>query len=307
MRGWLLTATVSILAAGVAVGLLASQRRPRPPKAAAPAPACPPDEAPPPPPPATAGLELAAPPGAGARLDGAPLPAASRPTAGRHLLEAAGGLRLTLELRPFSPARVELVPDGEHLLPVLLGAGCASCEPPPAGDVELGPLPPPAPLGESARALGTGGWRVALEALRRVQGTVRVRQQQASAWSLVGRPSRVPSLRAAQARLEARRTEEARREQAWQLLRWNLATERLTRLLTAFSLDAERLVSAAGVRTEQLSAAFGAAAERQDLPAGQATLEAAEATLEALRADLLALRPSDCAWRRRVAQSLAGP
>jgi hypothetical protein len=309
MRGWVLTATVAIAGAGAALGLLALRRSdPVPPTATG---ACPPDVPLPPPPPATAGLVLAAPSWAGARLDGQPLSPESRPAAGRHRLDAEGGVHLELTVLAFQPARVELVPDGEALLPVLLGLRCASCEPPPAAELDLGPGPGSPSLEESAGALGTGAWRAAVEQLRRLpparRGEARVQRQLAALWSQVGRPSRGPGLGPALASLEPRRRLEEARERAWQLERWNLATERLSRLLTAFADDAERLVSAASVRTEQLSRAFSAAAERGDTAEGQATLAAEEATLEALRLDLLALRASDCAWRARVQRTLLGP
>jgi hypothetical protein len=309
MRGWVLTATVAIASAGVALGLLARPRSPPPAPLASPA--CPPEAPLPALAPATAGLVLVAPGAAGVRLDGQPLAPASRQAAGRHRLEAEGGVRLELAVAPFAPARVELVPDGAALVPLLLGVGCASCEPPPAAELELTPAPGEPDLDESARALGRGAWRQALEVLRRVpphrRGEPRVQLQLAALWAEAGRPSRAPRLAAALARLEPRRREEEVLERAWQLERWNLATERLSRLLNDFAVEAERLVSAASVRTERLSAAFGAATERGDLAEGQASLAAEEATLEALRLDLLALRPEDCAWRARVGRAHLGP
>lgn len=265
-------------------------------------------------------LLLEAEPAVKVMLDGAP-PGPSLPE-GQHTLvataPAAAPAKLQLHVDAFTPVLLEARVTSGAVTVLMVGARCATCANTGANvDLRyttsfLGDL-----RGVS-KALAEGDWLAAAHALRGVAPSDREAPEPtrllAVLYALAGRPTlvreqleRLPGdepLRRALTRRDALEELKPVRQLETATARWNGVTERFERLTDRFVAEAPKDLARLTLAFGELSKRFAAAKEQQDALAGEAALEAANATLADVIVRLRALRPTDCAWQKRLTDSL---
>ncbi len=224
---------------------------------------------------------------------------------------------LPLRLDPFKPGLVfGLVESGAVVL-VPLAVACERCGMAEVGlDVSFDPAAKvETPLEAAAKALATGGWRPAAEALKAVPPSRRdehfarlvvAAQAQAAQESKVRdwldgkRGAEAKAWKEKKAALEKAVKDDHAEEARVALARWNLLTDRFSKLADGFGTEAPGPVQMASARFNELSQGYVAAAKAEDVLEQEATTQAATEVLATLVRELRRLKPRDCAWQARV-------
>ena len=247
---------------------------------------------------------------------------------GEHLLraeaEGAEPLELHLRLEPFLPAFVHLQVDPQAGITfATLGAGCVSCAPPEARaslDFTRVSDADPVLLAEAAKALRASDWRGAAGRLRGVSPKSRAHalflRLAADVYQFTAQPqlaqaslARVPAnegheLDAVFAAWSALTFTELTRTRGLPVRRWNLLTEKFSKLLEKFALDAPGPVQVATGRLAELTEGFLKANASHDTAGEDETVHAAEDALKQFVRALRRSRPEDCEFQKRITASL---
>jgi hypothetical protein len=169
-----------------------------------------------------------------------------------------------------------------------------------------------------ARALAEGDWLAAAHAMRAVAPSEREAPEPtrllAVLYALAGRPSLVREqleqlpandpLHQAITRRDALEELKPVRQLETATARWNGTTERFERVTDRFVAEAPKELTKLTIEFGELSNQFASAKEAKDAVGCETALESANVALADLVVRLRALRPTDCAWQRRISDSL---
>jgi hypothetical protein len=236
--------------------------------------------------------------------------------AGLHIIEA-NDVKLQVQVEPFAEVVVEATLVGQTPLLLVFGATCATCA---HAETELDLKFSKTAFGSAeslARALGKSDWATGVQQVRAVppddRATPEMIRMLASVHLLAGQARRAreiidtlpkkDALPAALAAMDARATRVSERQLATASDRWNAVSERYQRLSDGFVNDAPAQMTELTKKFDAFSERMLKAVTAKDAIEAEAVLheanEAVGAAVEALRA-----MKSDCAWQKRVWQSL---
>jgi len=254
-------------------------------------------------------------------IDHAAVTGTARLASGAHLVEVQttdGQPRtaVTLKFDAWRPALLladDLPKAGATLL--FLGATCESCAPSTAPVVLTPRAGTRGSSTAAAEALRRGDWAAAVTELRGLDKKSRSapgyallasavltaagdeRQARAVLGPMTTAPEGVRDFLVVESSMN-------RRGQEQLLSRWNLLTERFSRLTLAAGAQANAPVAAASARFAELSKGFNEALKVADLPAQAAVVRTGDETLRVFLKAVRASRPGDCGFQAQLAASL---
>ena len=252
--------------------------------------------------------------GAQVMIDGERAPSRVKP--GEHAVTLVGGdagvlQAIRVRVEAFRPAVFAV--EGEPVALVWLGAACVSCVIS-VQKLDLSPVRAPAVSVEAVAALMRAGkWAEVPDALRAVRPDATnqpawQRLAAAALWAsnddLRAREMLKKAKWPAMARFEALEKSEREREERVLTDRWNLLTERFSRLTKVAGMDANAPVAAASARMAELSQGFSLAVELHDAISEDETVRTGEQTVLVFLKAARAARPGDCGFQQRLSKAL---
>ena len=241
---------------------------------------------------------------------------------GQHIVLAtapgAAPAKLQLQVDAFTPVLLEARVTSGAVTVLMVGARCATCANTGA-NVDLRYTT--SFLGDLrgvAKALSEGDWLAAAHAMRAVAPSDREAPEPtrllAVLYALAGRPSLVREqleqlpasdpLHQAITRRDALEELKPVRQLETATARWNGTTERFQRVTDRFVTEAPKELTKLTIEFGEWSKQFASAKEAKDGVGCETALESANGALADLIVRLRALRPTDCAWQKRISDSL---
>ncbi len=250
------------------------------------------------------------------------LPAGPTVPPGRHQLKATAPNAIAslfdIEVEPFMPVLLEARVSFGTVTVMMLGARCASCTESTA-DMELEYRPEiPLNLPDIAKAISTGDWARAAQAMRSIEPSARQKidiirlfaivyafsGHAADARKLLNQLPPNEPLRGALANRDSLESLIPSQRLEAAMARWNATVERFARLTERFVNDAPEALTALTHTFDSLSIRLSNGLKQHDPKACEATIEIGVQHLNKTVSGLRALHADDCAWQQRVTDAL---